>query len=132
MGGILGRGREQSKETKQQKSGQTMHARKPLRYPNRQNVRDYTNITKPGDTAVLEAKLDAELGGEGDADGGPGAEEIAQGAGRRTQLAETCDGPGLRAVGVQAKSRSISKIVDRQRQRGNIGNEIVAGIVAVE
>src|SRR6266849_2658816 len=79
-----------------------------------------------------EDEVEAELGGEGDADGGSEAEEIAESAGGCAQLTEAGDGARLRAGGVEAEGGSVRKIVDRGWKSGNVRNEVVAGIPAIE
>ena len=59
----------------------------------------------------LKGEAGAELGGEGDADGGPGAEEIAEGASGDAQLIEAGDGLRLHAGGIQTERGGVRQIV---------------------
>src|SRR5712691_7628104 len=79
-----------------------------------------------------EDEFEAELGGEGDADGGAEAEEIAESAGGCAQLTEARNGARLGEGRIEAKGGSVRKIVDRSGKSENVRNEVVAGIPAVE
>src|SRR6266571_912874 len=79
-----------------------------------------------------EDEFEAELGGEGDADGGAEAEEIAESAGGCAQLTEAGDGARLRAGRIEAEGGRVRKIVDRRGESRNVRNEVVAGIPAAE
>src|SRR6266571_2436397 len=79
-----------------------------------------------------EDEFEAELGGEGDADGGAEAEEIAESAGGCAQLTEAGDGARLDAGEIEAEGGGVRKIVDRRGKSRNVRNEVVAGIPAVE
>jgi len=72
------------------------------------------------------------LGGEGDADGGAGAEEIAESAGGYAELGVAGDGRGLGAGGVEAEGGGVGEIVDGRGKRGDVADVIVAGILAIE
>src|SRR5262249_26439351 len=74
-----------------------------------------------------------ELGGEGDADGGAGAEEVAEGAGWDAELLVTGDGGYLGTGGaIETEDGGVAEIVDGSRKRGDIADVIVAGILTVE
>src|SRR5579863_4657274 len=79
-----------------------------------------------------ERQFYAQLRGERYSNGGARPEKIAEGPGRCPQLAKAGDWLRECAIGVQAKRGGVGKIVDRHRQRGNIRNKIVAGVVAIE
>jgi len=72
------------------------------------------------------------LEGEGDADGGAGAEEVAEGAGGYAELFDAGDGRGLRAGRVETESGGVVEAVDGSGQRGNVAYVVVAGILAVQ
>ena len=73
--------------------------------------------------AKSEGQFEAELGGEGNTDGGAGAEEIAESAGRDTELFVAGDRRGLGAGGVEEKRGGVAEIVDRSRKRGDDASE---------
>src|SRR6185437_14493561 len=73
-----------------------------------------------------------EWGGDRNADGGAGAEEIAQDTGGNAQQVEAGDGLRLRAGGIQAERGGIRQIVHCRGKRGEVRDVICAGIVAVE
>src|SRR6266852_2693282 len=77
-----------------------------------------------------ERKLDADLGGEGNADGGAGAEEMDEGAGGNEQLLATRDRHGERWI--RTKRRDVREVVHGYGQRADIANVVVARIVAIE
>src|SRR5438045_2352861 len=56
----------------------------------------------------LEGEFYAELGGEGDANCGAGAEEVAKSAGGDAELFDAGDGSGLSASGIKAESGGIA------------------------
>ena len=80
----------------------------------------------------LEGEAGAELGGEGDADGSAGAEEITEAAGGNAQLIGAGDGLGLRTGGIQAERGGVRQIVHGCGKRGEVRDVIRAGIVPVE
>src|SRR5260370_15988022 len=77
-----------------------------------------------------ELEFYADLGGEGNADGGAGAEEIAEGAGGNEQLLATRDRHGARWI--RTKRRDVREVVHGYGQRADIANVVVARIVAIE
>jgi len=81
----------------------------------------------------LKGELQAELGSEGDADGGAGTEEVAESAAGYTELFVAGDGHGLCAGGtVETESGSVREAVYRSGERGEVADVVVAGILAVE
>ena len=72
------------------------------------------------------------MSGEGDADSGARAKKIAQPTGWYEELLAAVDGHCLDASRVEAKGRDVEEIIYGRGQRGNIRDEIVTGIIAVE
>ena len=70
------------------------------------------------------------MGCEGDAYGCAWAEEIAEGTGWRAELVEAADGDI--AGGGGAESGGVVEIVDRDGEGRDVGDEVGAGIIAVE
>src|SRR5438445_4104590 len=80
----------------------------------------------------LKGELQAELRGEGDADGGAGTEEVAESAAGYAELFVAGDGRGLCAGrAVETEGGGVRKAVDGSGERGEIANVVVAGILAV-
>src|SRR5271157_4222493 len=88
--------------------------------------REFTSIPQ------LECEFHPKLRGEGYTDRSARAEEVAQRPGWHAQLVEAGDWLHLRASGIQAKRGGVGEIIHRRGQRGNIGHEKRAGIIAVE
>src|SRR5712692_10630623 len=80
----------------------------------------------------LKAEANPRLSGKGDAHSRAPAEEVAQGAGGRLQLAQAPNGPRQRAGGVEAKRGGIAQVVDRGGESGDVVDKVVAGVRAVE
>jgi len=93
--------------------------------------RDGKSGVKPPQSK-LEGEFQAELGGEGDAYCGAGAEEVAEGAGGYTELVGAGDRGGLGAGRVEAEGGGVAEIVDGSGEGGNVAYVIIAGILAVE
>ena len=90
---------------------------------------------RPGARGVqpLETEFEAQLGGEGDADGGAGAEEVTECATWDAELFDAGDRRGLRAGGaVETERRGVCEAIDRSRESGDVADVVVAGILAVE
>src|SRR5215469_5189723 len=81
---------------------------------------------------LLEGGAKSDLCGEGNAYGRAGAKEVAEGAGRNTELVATRDWAHLCASGIKAKGSDVGEIVYGNRQSGDIRNVVVAGIVSIE
>src|SRR5262244_1378035 len=78
-------------------------------------------------------EFETELRCERDADGGAGTKKVAECTGRYAQLFVTLDGSRLRAGRtVETEGGGVGKVVHRHGKRGNIADEVVAGILAVE
>src|ERR1700740_3354965 len=86
----------------------------------------------PGARNCSERKLQAELGGERNAYGGAGAEEVAEGSGGYAELVDAGDGSGLCAGGVEAEGAGVGEAVDGSGERGDVADVIVARVLAVE
>ena len=81
----------------------------------------------------LKAELQAELRGEGDADGGAGTEEVAESAAGYAELFVAGDRCGLCAGRtVETERGGVREAVDGRGERGEVANVVVAGILAVE
>src|SRR5690348_3880169 len=82
---------------------------------------------------LSEREAEAELGGEGDADGRPRAEEIAESARGNAQLIRAGDRlhRGARRR-IQAQRGDIREAVHRSGQRGDVGDVVRARIIPVE
>src|SRR5277367_6248284 len=83
-------------------------------------------------TACLKGEANANLRGEGNAYRGTGPEEVAESAGGNEELVGIGDGLGLRASEVEAEGGGVGKTIYRDGQRGDVGDVVGAGIVAIE
>src|SRR6266481_8816192 len=83
---------------------------------------------------ILERYPHSKLCRERDSNRGAGAKEIAQPARGYFKLLEAVDGLGYRAICNRADVGHIAArdLVGGYRKRGHVGNEISAGVVAVE
>src|SRR5260221_4507328 len=82
--------------------------------------------------AQLEGELETELCGEGNADGGAGAEEITESAGGYAELFVAGDWRSLRAGGGEAEGGGVGEIVYGSGESGDVADGIVGGILAIE
>src|SRR5437899_8939207 len=84
-------------------------------------------------SAISKGEFQAELRGEGDADGGAGTEEVAESAAGYAELFVAGDERGLCAGStVETERGGVREAVDGRGERGEIANVVVAGILTVE
>ena len=87
---------------------------------------------EPKKFLASKGEFEPNLRGEGNADGSARPEEIPQRSRRRAQLAQTGDGPCLRASRVKAERCGVGRVIHAQRQCRDIGNVVVPRILPVE